>query len=189
MTIKDLKNFRNAIHRDLKISPQNEKSSCFIVREEKKESAIQRIEFTFKNQDDVLIIRQEAEKCSAIKNLFETKPNLDSCDFIVLLCKNRNIKICFCEIKSSKSKENQEKALKQINSSKIFLEYLCKCYKEHFDSAFEFSSEMTENIYIYPASNSQKNRTSSLGSNFKFKSIKIDNGKAIIDNGYEFFRD
>lgn len=62
MTNKDLKNFRNAIHKDLKISPQNGKSSCFVVREEKKESPIQKIEFTFKNQDDILIVRQQENR-------------------------------------------------------------------------------------------------------------------------------
>lgn len=40
MTNKTLKDFRNAIHRDLKIVPQNEKSSCFVIEEKQETSVI-----------------------------------------------------------------------------------------------------------------------------------------------------
>ena len=40
MTNRILKDFRNAIHKDLKIEPQNKKSGCFVVKEDKKESPI-----------------------------------------------------------------------------------------------------------------------------------------------------
>ncbi|RDU59692.1 hypothetical protein [Helicobacter sp. MIT 14-3879] len=115
---------------------------------------------------------------------------MNSCDFIVLICKNKGLYIFFCEMKSSNNKENREKVLKQINSSKIFFEYLYKNYLEHFKPKdFEISVENGEYIYIYPASTSQKNPTSASGRNrLKFKKIEINsNGNAAENDIYHFF--
>lgn len=98
--------------------------------------------------------------------------------------------IFFCEIKSSNSQKNHKKALKQINSSKIFFEYLYKNYLQHFEPKdFEISLENAKNIYIYPASNSQKNTTFASGKgNLKFKKVEMDlSGNVCIDDTYIFF--
>lgn len=187
MTNKSLSNFRSAIHHSLKAK---EKNGCLCVSEQEESSSIKEIYFSKGNVDDVLIIQQDIKHCRPIENLFEEQARVNSCDFIVLICKNRGLHIFFCEIKSSNSQKNHEKALKQINSSKIFFEYLYKNYLEHFESKdFEISVENGENIYIYPASNSQKNPTfGSIKNRLKFKKIKIDsNGNAIENDIYHFF--
>ena len=43
MTNKTLKDFRNAIHKDLKVEPQNKQSNCFIINENKEQSTIKEI--------------------------------------------------------------------------------------------------------------------------------------------------
>lgn len=58
------------------------------------------------NKDDILIIRQDAKNCKATKNLFKNAAIIKSCDFIVLICKKCDLRIFFCEIKSSKTKES-----------------------------------------------------------------------------------
>ncbi|WP_300718574.1 hypothetical protein [Helicobacter sp. UBA3407] len=160
MTIKDLKNFRNAIHRDLKISPQNEKSSCFIVRENKKESPIQRIEFTFKNQDDVLIIAQK-ENMHTINILEEFSTNC-SCDFIIfILDKKKDVRVYFCEIKPSYSKKYLEEACGQIHSSKLFLKYMMECYSSFTQNNClkSFDIELkSQYYYIYPKINNSNKK-------------------------------
>lgn len=128
MNNKVLKDFRNAIHKNLRILPQKGKSSCFIIREEKKESAIKRIEFVFKNQDDVLILRQKENEHTI--NMLEGTPTNCCCDFIVIMLnKTKDIKIYFCELKSSYYEECLEKAYEQMISSKLFLRYLFECYR------------------------------------------------------------
>lgn len=189
MTNKSLSNFRSAIHHSLKAK---EKNGCLCVSEQEESSSIKEIYFSKGNVDDVLIIQQDIKhnNCRPIENLFEKKTRVDSCDFIVLICKNKELHIFFCEIKSSNSQKNREKALKQINSSKIFFEYLYKNYKEHFKTDdFEILLENAEKIYIYPASTSQKNPTSGSSNNgLRIKKIKIDsNGNATENDIYHFF--
>lgn len=187
MTNKGLSNFRNIIHHSLKAK---EKNGCLCVSEQEESSSIKEIYFSKGNADDVLIIQQDIKNCRPIENLFEGKARVNSCDFIVLICKNKGLHIFFCEIKSSNNKENCKKALKQINSSKIFFEYLYKNYLEHFETKdFEISVENSENIYIYPASNSQKNPTFAPSKNrLIFKKIKIDsNGNTTENDIYHFF--
>ncbi|MBS4274999.1 hypothetical protein [Campylobacter vulpis] len=185
MTNKSLSNFKNSIHHSLKAK---EKNGCLCVSEQEESSVIGDIYFNKGNNDDILIIQQDITKCRAIENLFEKKSRVDSCDFIILICKNRNLHIFFCEIKSSNSQKNREKALDQINSSKIFLEYLYKNYKQHFKADdFDISLENAKNIYIYPASISSKSKTSCSGNSLESKPIKIDSsGNANIDNVYGF---
>lgn len=187
MTNKSLSDFRNAIHYSLKAK---EKNGCLCVSEQEKSSLIKEIYFSKGNIDDILIIQQDINNCRPIENLFEEKSRVNSCDFIVLICKNKGLHIFFCEIKSSNSQKNHEKALKQINSSKIFFEYLYKNYLEHFEPKdFEISVENGENIYIYPASNSQKNLTFGSGKNrLKFKTVKIiSDGNTKEYDIYDFF--
>ncbi len=186
MTNRSLSNFKDSIHHSLKAK---EKNGCLCVSEQEETSVIGDIYFNKGNNDDILIIQQDITKCRAIENLFEKKTRVDSCDFIILICKNKNLHIFFCEIKSSSSQKNREKALKQINSSKIFLEYLYKNYKQHFKADdFDISLENAKNIYICPASISSKGKTSGSNKNvLEMKSIKIDsNGNASIDNVYSF---
>lgn len=180
-----LSDFKKSIHGSLKIEDEEE----YCVSEQSK-SKIKNIYFDKGNTDDILIIRQNIEDCRPIENLFEEKTRIESCDFIVLICKNKDLHIFFCEIKSSNFLENREKALKQIRSSKIFLEYLCKNYKEHFDKHFEILLENnTRDIYIYPASNSQKQSTSASNkSGLKLKKVRADqNGDVRVKDIYNFF--
>ena len=183
MTNKALSHFKESIHHTLKAK---EVSGQFCVSEQEYTSIIKNIYFN-KGNRNFLIIRQDAN-CMAIKNLFEDKKILDSCDFIVLLCKKK-LHIFFCEIKSSMSKENCQKAFKQMRSSKIFLEYLYQNYKEHFNSDFEMSVEEGEYVYIYPASNSQKTPTYAKDDalkQLKYKKVAVANGDVNADI-YNFF--
>ncbi|EAL3917084.1 hypothetical protein ABV837_000105 [Campylobacter upsaliensis] len=187
MTNKSLSNFKDSIHHSLKTK---EKNGCLCVREQEESSKIGDIYFNKGNNDDILIIQQDITKCRAIENLFEEKTRVDSCDFIVLICKNKNLHIFFCEIKSSNSQKNCEKALEQIDCSKIFFEYLYKNYKHHFKiDDFDISLENAKNIYIYPASISSKGKTFGSSKNvLKMKPIKINSGKNMIKNDiYHFF--
>lgn len=189
MTNKSLANFRDSIHHSLRAKNKN---GCLCVSEQEESSVIKDIYFNKGNADDILIIQQDIKhnNCRPIENLFEKKARVDSCDFIVLICKNKGLHIFFCEIKSSNSQENHEKALKQINGSKIFFEYLYKNYLQHFEPKdFEISLENVKNIYIYPASNSQKNTTFASGKgNLKFKKVEMDlSGNVCIDDTYNFF--
>lgn len=185
MTNSQLQDFKDAIHRSLKAMQINEN---WCVDETQRQSAIGRICFT-KGQQDFFIIQQKADQCEAIKNLFENKKPR-SCDFIVLMCKRSNLKIFFCEIKTSISEENCKDALKQMRSSKIFLDYLIKNYRECFDKNFEFTLDDAKNIYIYPAANAQKlpPYCTNNSYNLKFKKLETDGeGRAVVNNVYEFF--
>ncbi|MCH5323169.1 MAG: hypothetical protein J1E31_06340 [Helicobacter sp.] len=188
MTNKILSDFKKSIHHSLKA--KEEKGYLCVSEQESKKSTIKNIYFGKGNTDDILIIRQNIEDCRPIENLFEGKTRIKSCDFIVFICKNRDLHIFFCEIKSSISKENCEKALRQIRGSKIFLEYLCQNYKEYFDKDFEISLESAKNIYIYPASNPQKKPTfASKKNGLNFEKVKVDsNGNTIQNDIYNFFR-
>lgn len=152
MTNKNLKDFRNAIHKNLRIDPQKNSSSCFIVKEESQDSAIEKIEFTFKNQDNVLIIRQK-ENRDTINILKEFSTNC-SCDFIVLMIdKTKEIRIYFCEIKSSCKEKYLKEAYEQILSSKLFLKYVMDCYS-YYTQNNDFKDFDIESVakyyYIYP---------------------------------------
>ena len=93
MINKILKDFRNAIHKNLKVEPQNKKSSCFVICENEEKSAIKQIHFIFKNQDDVLILKQdrtrELKQNYTIENLFEIQ------SFTNYFTKKLNLKIIF----------------------------------------------------------------------------------------------
>jgi len=68
---------------------------------------------------------------------------------------------------------------------------LYKNYLEHFNPKdFEISVENSKNIYIYPASISQKNSTFGSDKNYlEFRTIKMDlNGNTYIDNICKFFK-
>lgn len=184
MTNKALSHFKESIHHALKAKEEGGK---FRVSEQGNKSSIKDIYFN-KGNSDFLIIRQDDTACKAIENLFERKNKVDSCDFIVLLCKNKKLHIFFCEIKSSISEENCQKALKQMRSSQIFLEYLYKNYKEHFNSDFEMSVEEGEYIYIYPASNPQKKPTCTNSALRRLKYKKIETANADVNADiYDFF--
>lgn len=185
MTNKILSNFKNSIHHSLKAKEVN---GYLCVNEQEESSKVKSICFGKGNNDDILIIQQDVHNCRSIENLFENKSRVDSCDFIVFICKNTILHIFFCEIKSSNSKNNCNKALTQIASSKIFLEYLYKNYREHFDGSFEIILENAKSIYIYPASNSQKNSTfASEKGVLKLKPIEMIEGNAVESDIYKFF--
>ena len=156
MTDDELKDFRNAIHEGLKIIPETE-SSRFIVRENEEKSAIQKIEFKFKNNNDILMIQQDNNK-HTISNMLKFKnskkiPTGRSCDFIVfMLDKNRTIKTYFCEIKSSCSNQELKKACEQIQASKLFFKYLIDCYSTYTQNNYlkDCNIDIAKCYYIYP---------------------------------------
>lgn len=194
MTNKVLKDFRNAIHRNLKIKPQKEKSSCYIIREEKKQSPIKQIYFTFKNQDDVFIIKQDntenLKKNYTIENLFENNcPNTSCCcDFIVFLkSKNDELEICCCEMKPRHCEEYLSEAIHQTESSKLFVLYLLKYYSYLYGNKLEPSN--FHRFYIYPQINiANKLPPYKKDNKMILKPIEVDSqGCAKIKNGYEFF--
>lgn len=194
MTNKILKDFRNAIHKNLKVEPQK-KSSCYIIKEYKKESPIKQIHFTFKNQDDILIIKQDKtenlKKNYTIENLFENNlPNTNCCcDFILFLkSKNDELKIYCCEIKPCHCKEYLNEALHQTESSKLFVSHLLEYYSYLYNIKLEPTNFYR--FYIYPQINiANKLPTHKKDDKVIYpKPIKVDNqGYAKILNGYEFF--
>lgn len=186
MTNKNLKDFWEAICDDLKIKPHG---NWFKITEEKKESPIKEINFTFKNKDDVLILRQK-EKTHTIKFFKGDGVSTDShCDFIVFLNLKDSLRICFCEIKPSI--EYMDKAVLQLKSSKLFLEYLLNCYKNYFyiNCFTELDLDgISRKYYIYPKINISAKRQICHRSEILLKEIEIDkNGTAHIANGYSFF--
>lgn len=190
MTNKALQDFNKKIHPHLKPSKNG---SVIIICEQEEKSVVKKICFHFKNYDDVVMIQQKRsgkKECLGIKNLLQHKPTLESCDFIALICKNKVLKIYFCEIKSINSKEHREKAIKQIKNSRIFFEYLVKSYKECCEiENCEIDKGESYNLYIYPSTVSSKMPTHfSKENNLKFKKIHInDEGIANIENAYNFF--
>lgn len=194
MTNSLLKEFKKALHCDL-LPEENGKN--IRIREMGTKSVIKGIDLCFQNRDDVVVIQQDPKKCKAIHNLFNLKEILESCDFIVLICKNSQLEIFFCEIKSSLSDEIQEKAMEQIESSKIFLEYLFKNYRYCFHKNIEISIDLAKNILIYPSAISQKKKTYAGLENNKESIIKgkklnlrpiycDEKGRFYISNGYDF---
>lgn len=199
MTNKTLKDFRNAIHKDLKVEPQNERSNCFIIEENKEQSKIKEIQLTFKNQDDVLIIKQDnsdnLKKNYTIANLFQdNSPNTNkSCDFIVFLNSKQNgLEIFYCEIKSSTCENSQKEAMLQIESSQLFVLFLLEYYKLRYPkNDLDYFQIPPKNICIYPKLGiPQKNKTyvSEKGQVLYLKDIDFLDGCAKISDGYEFFR-
>ena len=108
MSNRDLKDFKECLHSSLKVV---QKGEYFCVKEQENTSKIKEIKFKFTQKDDVLIIQQDIQNCNPIENLFgNDKDRIESCDFIVLLTKSKELKIFFCEIKSNISEESIEKA-------------------------------------------------------------------------------
>lgn len=196
MINKILKDFRNAIHKNLKVEPQNKKSSCFVICENEEKSAIKQIHFIFKNQDDVLILKQdrtrELKQNYTIENLFEIQkdiPNTNSCcDFIVFLNSKNGLEIYYCEIKSSYTEEHLNKAIHQLESSSLFISYLLGYY-QYIYKVYELKPSKIQRFYIYPKINiSSKSPSYKKDNKIHLKSIEIDEqGCAKISNGYEFF--
>lgn len=188
MTNKELQNFKNCLHGSLKAI---QKGIYFVVKEQEEKSTIKEIDFGFKNKDDVLIIQQDINNCLPITNLFgNDKDRIKSCDFIVLLIKNKELKIFFCEIKSSNSRKNREKAKRQIESSKIFFEYLYKSYLHKYDKNINFNMaiENAKSLILYPVSAAQKSSVASTSSDLIWCKMELDDeGVCYIADGYEFF--
>ncbi|EAI3889861.1 hypothetical protein DYR41_07215 [Campylobacter jejuni] len=186
MTNKYLKNFRNAITDDLKIKP---KGNCFVIIEEKEKSKIKKIEFTLKNQDDFLILRQIENKHTL--NLLNSFSTNESCDFIVFRIFNNELIIYYSEIKSSYNEENKEKALKQIESSKLFIDYLLSCYLKYHKANITTKKEFF--LYIYPKIGISNKNNFCKKTNLIFKDVEIsdkENGIVRISENKinEFFK-
>ena len=188
MVNKELKDFKNCLHSSLKAI---QKGIDFVVKEQEEKSVIQKINFKFDQKDDVLIIQQDVKNCLPITNLFGNNGDkIKSCDFIVLLIKNKELKIFFCEIKSSNSKDNREEAKRQIKSSKIFFEYLYKSYLHKYDKNDDFSVaiENAKSLILYPASMPQKPGVAPRNPDLISCTMKLDdNGVCYIADGYKFF--
>lgn len=186
MTNKDLKNLGDAICDDLKIKPRG---NLFIITEGKIESPIKKINFTFKNKDDILIIRQK-EQTHTIKFFKGEKVSTDlHCDFIAFLKLNDGLKIYFCEIKPSI--EYLDKASLQLKSSRFFVEYLLNCYKNYFNvSCFTELGldDVSGKYYIYPKVNISNKKGVCNRSDMLIKAVDVDENRSVnISDGYEFF--
>lgn len=188
MVNKELKDFKNCLHGSLKAI---QKGIYFVVKEQEESSIIKEIDFGFKNKDDAPIIQQDINNCLPITNLFgNNEDKIESCDFIVLLIKNKELKIFFCEIKSSNTEATRKKAKQQIKSSKIFFEYLYKSYLHKYDKNDDFSMaiENAKSLILYPASMPQKSFVASMSSDLISCKMELDDdGVCYIADGYEFF--
>lgn len=138
------------------------------------------VNFT-KNNEDFIVIRQENHYKSQHTLLNYSneedwlhKTNL-SCDFIIVYSKNNKVKISFCEIKSSNT--DLEKARCQILYSKLWLEYLFKCYGfAHKVDIDCFTKALIESKYfmLYPRINNVNlKKTIGKDNKRKYKEIVI----------------
>ena len=184
MTNSDLKRLRDTIIAHLK---PKLKGKNFIIKENDSRSTIKEINLCFQNRDDVLVIQQDIETCKVIDNLFEGK-RLESCDFIVLICKKTNLYVYFCEIKSSNTNNNRIKAMRQIQSSIYFLDFVFKNYNHCKETEiFGLGNCEIKKIMIYPATMSQKNNTALKGQLFLAPIACNEDGIFEITNAYNFF--
>ncbi|MBP3208248.1 MAG: hypothetical protein J6M21_08355 [Campylobacter sp.] len=186
MTNSKLCEFYDSLHSTLKIDNNN---NLFIIKEQGNKSSIKELHFTFENRQDVVIIQQKSGNCPALTNIFNGITNLKSCDFIVLIKDRNEIKSYFCEIKSSITKEQKDNAIKQIESSKIFFEYLQQNYRLYFETQdFNIDIEKAKSVFIYPKlSNSQKRHT--YGDRLQYIPVKVNNnGISDTLNGYDLFK-
>ena len=187
MTNKNLKNFIENICDDLKIKPHG---NLFTIMEEKTESPIKKINFAFRNKDDVVILRQK-EQIHTIKFFKGDSVSTDShCDFIVFLKTNYGLRICFCEIKPSF--EYIDKAALQLKSSKLFLEYLLNCYKTYFDIDCFAELDLdgiSRKYYLYPKINMPNKKPVCYRSDMLMKAVSANkDGIVDIPDGYSFFK-
>ncbi|RAX54603.1 hypothetical protein [Helicobacter sp. 10-6591] len=191
MVNKELKDFKNCLHSSLKAI---QKGAYFVVKEQEEKSKIQEIKFNFDQKDDVLIIQQDVKNCPSITNLFGNNGDkIESCDFIVLLIKNKELKIFFCEIKSKNTEATRKKAEQQIKSSKIFFEYLYKSYlhkynKYNKNDDFSMAIENAKSLILYPTSMSQKYSVASMSYGLISCKMELDDNRVCyIADGYKFF--
>ena len=187
MTNKNLKDFVENICDDLKIKPHG---NLFTIMEEKTESPIKKINFAFRNKDDVVILRQK-EQIHTIKFFKGDSVSTDShCDFIVFLNLRDGLRIYFCEIKSSI--EHIDKAVLQLKSSKLFLEYLLNCYRDYFntDCFTKFNlNDISKKYYIYPKINISSKKPVRYCSDILTKAVNANkDGIVDISDGYSFFK-
>lgn len=173
MTNKQLIDFENRLSKELKVKKNN---NTYIINEAKQTSQIRKISIE-KGNNELCIIKQIENECNSVKGFF--CDNLKSCDFIAIKITKQLPKIFFCEIKSSKSDENIEQALKQVKTSKIFFEFLIKSYAFHYNENFHMDLNEVKNIYIYPyrsapkRSKTQKEKLSN--KDFDFIEVEADN--------------
>ncbi|EAH9416878.1 hypothetical protein EYB12_06495 [Campylobacter lari] len=146
-----LKTFKESINQNLLCENIKEKNDG--------RTKILGVNFT-KNNEDFIIIRQENHHKSqhSLLNYSNEEDWLHktslSCDFIIVYSKNNKVKISFCEIKSSNT--DLEKARCQILYSKLWLEYLFKCYNfVHKVDTDCFTKALNESKYfmLYPRIN------------------------------------
>lgn len=177
MTNKNLKDLRDAIHKDLKINPTG---SCFSIKEDSKESAIKKIEFTFRNQDDALIIKQ-VENQHTINMLHKHSTN-KSCDFIIFRVVQNKLIAYFCEIKSSHHDKYAKEAYEQMRASKLFVEYLLACYRHYHNKDIDIDMRESKYYYIYPKLGNSNKKKPYIGNvnqthlqfRLRFKPLMID---------------
>lgn len=171
MTNKNLKDLRDAIHKDLKINPTG---SCFSIKEDSKESAIKKIEFTFRNQDDALIIKQ-VENQHTINMLHKHSTN-KSCDFIIFRVVQNKLIAYFCEIKSSHHDKYAKEAYEQMQASKLFVKYLLACYRHYRNKDICIDGMRYYYFYPkYPISNKKKTYIDNANqTHLQFKPLMID---------------
>ncbi|WP_295144096.1 hypothetical protein [uncultured Campylobacter sp.] len=194
MQNKDLIDFYNAIHNDLKIRP----NGCyFTINENGNDSIIKKVRLKFKNKDDVLIIRQNEQK-HTVKDILVNHSTDCCCDFILFMIRNGNLQIYLCEIKSSLCIEHKEKAIKQFKASFQFLKYFISSYL-YYNSKSNFDMDKLENVvsryYIYPSINGMSNKTGisyEKIENFSifYKTVELstdDEGVVTVQDGYRFF--
>lgn len=188
MTNSDLRKLRDAVIAHLK---PKLKGKNFIIKENDSRSIIKEINLCFQNRDDVLVIQQDIETCKVIDNLFEGK-RLESCDFIVLICKKTNLYVYFCEIKSSNTELNRLKSMRQIQSSTYFLDFVFKNYNHCKESKiFDLDNCEVKKVMFYYSAISQKNSiTPKNNKGDKLHLIPIacdENGNFEIADAYSFF--
>lgn len=181
-TNSELEVFYDTLNNKLK---PNLVSNNFVI-EEDEGSTIKKLHI--KKSGDIFIIRQVENNCDALKGIFKGEA-LKSCDFIAIINKNGNYRLFFCEMKSSKNKENIQKAYMQIENSKIFFNYVLKSYNLNYGKQL-FIRDNCREVFIYPKINGIHQKSST---NLKpnhgliFKQIEQTNGCSNIDK--DFFND
>ena len=187
MTNSDLKRLKDSVCDSLKIKPNKQ---IFTIEEKESKSKIKKLIFTFKNKDDVFIIRQDPNQhTTSVLKKYSTN---SSCDFVVFsMGKNKRLTICFCEVKSSYCEKIYKKAYEQVSSSYLFVKYLLECYKFFYDDDTFLADISYKYYYVCPKIGISNKRQISKNKSkndiyLSIKAVKEEYGVVTINDGYGF---
>lgn len=133
--------FCNVINQDLLIKQVKENRFDIQEKDINDKDNISGLVFTYYNNENKLALLKQNEEHKPKKSLLLSHDSdykyqtSQSCDFIAMYIKDGDLRLAFCEIKSSES--GFEKGVKQIQFSKLWFKYLCDCYCKSYNKNLE----------------------------------------------------